>query len=247
MPALVNREYERDLGPFVAPTQAFLGGLEECFVARSNTSTVYRIPWRLAGADTAVYLKRFRNRDLLHALWSILRPTRARVSWDGCAGLLERGFRAAEPLVCHETRRLGVLSDPTFFLCREVPGARPWRSLLCRDATARAALLAHTGEWIGRLHEAGIDHRAIQPKNILVTGEDPASCELYAIEYNRIRIRGRVRPAARIRALRLMLRDLAGSLSREEVDSFLEAYLRGSGEGDLAALRRRLGRVLLGG
>mgnify|MGYP001608625037 FL=1 len=189
-------------------------------ISRSRTGTVHRIRLPLAGQEAVVFVKVFRNRNALGAAKSLVKRSRARFAWEGAHGLADRGFQAAVPLVFEERRVLGVHVS-SVFACREVPG-RPW---LAAFESEGLDLVARTAAWIGRLHRAGVDHRALAPKNLFVR-EDT----IVPIEYDRVRFGRRIPRSRRDAALALFLKNLRSRLGPEDIERARAAHLEASAD-----------------
>jgi 3-deoxy-D-manno-octulosonic acid kinase len=123
---------------------------------------------------------------------------------------------------------------------------RPARDLLdalraADQPRARRSLVRKTGAAIRKLHDAGVEHRDLQLRNILVTAEADPRIVVLDLDRAKFHRYGLVPVASRARNLGRLARSavkagLWGTLiGRREVAAFIGAYTRGN-----RALRREL-------
>lgn len=95
-----------------------------------------------------------------------------------------------------------------------------------RDRRRLRAVLRRTGAEVRRMHEAGIDHRDLNVKNVLVR-EDGA---VMILDFDRARLHPRLGPELRAKALVRLLRSavkrglVPGTVGRGEIVAFLRGY-----------------------
>jgi 3-deoxy-D-manno-octulosonic acid kinase len=116
---------------------------------------------------------------------------------------------------------------------REERGARDLYDVLAAadDARARVPLLREVGSAVRKLHEAGVDHRDLQLRNILVTEQD-GKRRIVVIDLDRANhySSGRLSPRLRARSLGRLFRSAVKQglwperVGRREVAAFLAAY-----------------------
>lgn len=237
---LRNPEYERDLAGLCPPPAERLAEAEA--VTRSRSTVVHLLDWSLGGEPCRVFVKEYRvagkRRRVLKAL---VRPrSLARKAWEGCLGLRERGFEAAEPLACVEPADWRTRREGLYFICREIRGATPWHEAAAGcDLEALERLMTATARWLARLHAAGIDHGDLQARNILLR-EREGDWRFTVIDYDRVRFCRFLRWRRRARALASVIYELDAALTPDRLDRYLAAYLEVAGPGRRYPLVRRL-------
>ena len=163
--------------------------------------------------DEEVAVKRFPVRGGRRLIYR-LRASKAVRAFDNAARLLALGIGTPRPLAAVEVRRGGALLA-SFCCCAFLPTFREARSLKSRDAPDRAALLELLGEFIGRLHESGVEHRDLTSGNVLLIPDPtkPAGVTFQLVDLNRVRF-GRIGIGAGLANLaQLRLQDSGALLS----------------------------------
>jgi 3-deoxy-D-manno-octulosonic acid kinase len=131
-----------------------------------------------------------------------------------------------------------------------VEGARDLLEALFADADARP-LVRLTGRTLRKLHDAGLRHRDLQVKNLLIP-EDPAGGAV-VIDLDRCTLGGALDEEERVASLTRFARSLVkrgvvgGAWGPQDCRAFLDAYGSGgnsSRAGLLASVRKRLARQL---
>jgi len=192
---------------------------------------------RIASArgDIDVVIKEFRSYGL-QRLKSFFTASKALKAWRGAAACLERGVPTPLPIACLERRERGLVAE-SFFICERLEGFQEIRFLL-RDLPAGdlRRLLAAAARFLSGCHGRGILHRDLSDGNLLVA-EDPRGGFLFSmIDTNRVRVRRRLSPAARMKNLvRLGVRP-------GDRDFFLTEYHGGRPPGFFSALWYRCGK-----
>ena len=141
--------------------------------------------------DEEVAVKRFPvsgGRQFIYRL----RASKAVRAFDTAARLLALGVGTPRPLAAVEARRGGA-PLASFYCCAFLPTFQEARSLKSLGAPDRAGLLELLGEFIGRLHESGVEHRDLTSGNVLLI-PDPdrrAGVTFQLVDLNRVRF-GRI-------------------------------------------------------
>jgi tRNA A-37 threonylcarbamoyl transferase component Bud32 len=152
--------------------------------------TVYRVS--LSGLN--LYWKRCRITGLRGWLRQCMRPPKARMEFDRALALAARGIHTVEPLAWGA--RAGEFAGESFLITREIVGAVTlYEYLLGRfgspaagSAEQRRALAAALGEFVARIHEAGVIHPDLHPGNILVVPTADGLPNFHLIDLHDIRL-----------------------------------------------------------
>jgi hypothetical protein len=189
---------------------------------------------RATTAAGPLYVKRYNVFSWRLALASLWQPSPAFVAWAGMQALVARGFETPEPVAAVEVRRAGVLIR-SFFVTREVPGATTadvrLRTILAAPMgrerrVARRALARALGDFVHRLHAAGVYHSELEGMNVLALGPVEAPrCMLLDLE--RVRVLPRLGARLRVKNLVQLARTLGRQASAADRARFLAAYLAG--------------------
>jgi hypothetical protein len=214
--------------------------------------TVYRVT--LPGLD--FHLKHFRLHDTRAWLRELVRPSKARMEYTRARAVAGRDVRTITPLALGEvcggggpsdsfliTQTLGGVEPLNLFLERTLPAlAAPRRSLI------RLRLAGVLGEFIARLHNAGIVHHDLHAGNLLLhlgPGDEPV---LFLIDLHAVHLGGPLGWAASRANLVVLNRWFILRASRTDRLRFWDVYHRHRpalvGEGPQAAeLARELERL----
>lgn len=156
--------------------------LGELAAAAPPEAVVYKARNTLVRLDllggTAV-VKCFPPRSSWQRFWS--RATKAAKAYANAAELLRRGLGTPEPLAAVEAD-----DGRSWFACAWIPGCRSvWELHVARlpDADRHCEAL---GAFIGRLHQAGCDHRDLTPGNVLLRPQGDGF-EHLLVDCNRMR------------------------------------------------------------
>jgi tRNA A-37 threonylcarbamoyl transferase component Bud32 len=179
---------------------------------------------RVTIRDERFVLKEFRTKGLLARLGDLLRGSRARRAFRKGHLLELLGIPTARVLAY-----AGPRSSPSHLLCERVrPGTRLGIALREAAPGPRAALLLELGHLLGRLHGAGLSHRDLKEKNILI--DEAGRCVL--VDLDGLCVRGRVSDRRAGKDLDRLFRSLASEgidLPAEEEAVLRTAYLRARG------------------
>ncbi|MBD5343768.1 MAG: LPS kinase Kdo/WaaP [Bacteroides sp.] len=143
-------------------------------------NTLYRT--QLDGVDAVV--KDFKTPNLLNRwVYTNLRQSKARRSYENAMKMMAAGFLSPEPIAYGEHKVNGQLRH-SYYISRNLVGAtemRHWKNFGCIDTL----LPAFAAEML-RLHKAGIYHRDFSPGNILFTGDAEHGYRFHYVDLNRI-------------------------------------------------------------
>ena len=198
---------------------------EGALVKQSTVRTVARLTHPHEPDGPALYVKRFRIRDLRDRLRHILVRTKPEVEWRVCRQLQARGIPTCDVLAIAVRCRLLVPHEGFLVSC-EVPGTVTLQDFLAvsRPET-RTELAAELGELTGRFVQAGFYHHDYHFGNLLVRPDAPAGQRLYVVDLHSVR----VRPPGEAGALRMLAMldysTRAAGVTDAERDAFLRAFL----------------------
>jgi serine/threonine protein kinase len=162
-------------------------------------------------------LKSFGLRGV-NRLKTALLPSKAAKAWRGAAALVARGLPTAPPIAFLESRRGGFAAE-SYFLSGRLEGVREVRFLF-RDLRGEALdrLLSGLAAFLVACHERGIVHRDLSDGNILVGPDGRGGQAFYLLDTNRVRVRRRLGPLARVKNLVRL------GVPAERRDYFLDRY-----------------------
>jgi tRNA A-37 threonylcarbamoyl transferase component Bud32 len=191
--------------------------------------TVYRVV--LPGLD--FHLKHFRLHDTRAWLRELVRPSKARMEYTRAQAVADRQVRTIVPLALGEvcgggpsdsfliTRTLEGVEPLNAFLERTLPGFSPARQTRLRQRLAEVL-----GEFIARLHNAGIVHHDLHAGNLLLKVGPDDELVLYLIDLHAVHLGGLVSWAASRANLIVMNRWFILRASRTDRLRFWGAYHR---------------------
>lgn len=128
-------------------------------------------------------VKHFRKAKFPNSyIYTTLRHSKARRSYEHAARLLSLGFSTPRPLAWSE-RRKGLKLLDSYYICEylDLPNIRDWGNL--PDAEA---LIDALGAYMVSLHRAGVYHRDFSPGNILVERHPDGTYRFYLVDINRM-------------------------------------------------------------
>lgn len=169
--------------------------------------SIYRV--RLPGLD--LFVKHFRAGNLTSLLHQTIRRGRAEREFQLAHLLKEHGIETISPIALGERRRNGVLIE-SYLLTEAIPGGLTLyevveRYVLTGRMPFAARLRFHFADELGKLaakiHEAGIEHRDLHEKNIVVQQKPDGRYRFYLLDLHESRI---VRPLGWARAARELAR-----------------------------------------
>ena len=130
-----------------------------------------------------VCVKLFRKAKFPNSyIYTTLRRSKARRSYEHAERLLSLGFLTPEPIAWSE-RRTGLKLNESYYICEylDLPNIRGWGEM--PDAEP---LIAALGRYMVELHRAGVYHRDFSPGNILVERMADGGYRFYLVDINRM-------------------------------------------------------------
>lgn len=165
-------------------------------------------------------VKHFRKAKFPNSyIYTTLRHSKARRSYEHAARLLSLGFLTPRPLAWSE-RRKGLKLLDSYYICEylDLPNIRDWGSL--PDAET---LIDALGAYMVSLHRAGVYHRDFSPGNILVERHPDGTYRFYLVDINRMNFGVTDR-----KKLMSMFRSI--SLDPDDTTRLAHAYAKASGD-----------------
>ena len=151
-----------------------------CEIIYKGRNTLYRA--NLGGTDAVI--KDFKTPHLLNRwVYTNLRKSKARRSYENAVRMIGEGFLSPEPIAYGEQKINGQLRH-SYYICamlRDAGEMRNWTEIPCIETL----LPAFAAEML-RLHRAGIYHRDYSPGNILFTGNAEEGYKFHYVDLNRI-------------------------------------------------------------
>lgn len=225
---IINPKYERLRGEIerIPDTIAGTG-----IVIYSDRNTIYRAT--IGGEELTV--KAFHVPAPFNRLiYSTLRHSKARRSFDNAMELERLGIGTPEPIAYIEERRSGLLAR-SYYVCRMFTGQniRHWETEIPDYRNMIRAFAAFTLD----LHRKGVMHRDFSPGNILFNRKDDGAYRFVLVDINRMRFGVKNRRTL-YRNFRCLNID-----SEEETARIAEEYARIAGL-DSEKMRRTAVRLL---
>ena len=133
-------------------------------------------------------VKAFRKPNMVNQLaYGILRPSKAKRSYEYAQMLLERGFGTPEP-IGYYTERNGLLFGRSFYACLKSTCNFTYVHLMDGSYPNQERVLKAIARLTARFHEQGWMHKDYSRGNILFQ-ETPEDVKLEIIDLNRIRFK----------------------------------------------------------
>ncbi len=132
---------------------------------------------------TEVNIKAFKIPRILNPyIYTLLRKSKARRSYENSVKLLKLGINVPEPLAYIEIRN-GIRLGKSYYICRQIEAlnVRDWDTKPDTEPLLRA-LAAD----IVHIHNAGVLHKDFSPGNVLYTGNEAEGYTFYYIDLNRM-------------------------------------------------------------
>lgn len=216
-------------------------------VVKSNPQ---RIVYRVALPDGTVFVKHCRITGVRAWAREVLRPAKARLEFENALALRERGIDAVVPLAWG--RPANGAPGESFVITAAKDGAIPFldfieKSLPVERTSMRRQLARTLGEFLAKLHEAGVAHPDPHPGNLLVELRDAGAPHFHLIDLHAVRLGSPLSWAESRANLVLYNRWFQLRSSRTDRLRFWRAYCRGRGmtHEQTAAHSRELERATL--
>jgi tRNA A-37 threonylcarbamoyl transferase component Bud32 len=199
----------------------------------------HRIVYRVSLADgQVVYLKHNLLPDSRAWLRQLVRPSKARTECDRAVAIAARGVPTVTPLAVGERQALLGACD-SYIVTRSLDDTQTLNSFLAtvlapmpapRHGRVRRNLARALGEFVARLHDAGVMHNDFHAANILVRleGDEP---RLFLIDLNTVRLGAPLSWAASRENLIVLTRWFVPRVSRADRLRFWRAYFVARGMG----------------
>jgi tRNA A-37 threonylcarbamoyl transferase component Bud32 len=190
-------------GPEGLRLEEWLGDGRARVIKHGPHRTVYRLT--LPGLDC--HLKHYRLPDARAWVRELVRPSKARMEYERALAVAARGVATITPLALGESCQ-GVGPADSFLVTHTLADAVPLGEFVevafpalppSRQTAVRQELAGALGEFLARLHDAGIVHNDLHAGNILVRLDPDDRPFLYLIDLHAVRLLGRPLgwPAAR--------------------------------------------------
>ncbi len=164
--------------------------------------------YRLDRDGLSLVVKAFHDPRGINAwVYTNLRDSKAKRSYDNASRLIAMGFDSPRPVAYTEATRRGRLTH-SYYISLFFPSSDLRHCELKPDASALLRALASE---MKRLHDAGVLNKDFSPGNVLYTGDPAAGYRFSYVDVNRMAfgVTDRRRLMANFRALSLNRRQLA--------------------------------------
>jgi tRNA A-37 threonylcarbamoyl transferase component Bud32 len=195
-PALLAELPGRDLGRLFGPDglrlDEWLAAGQAQVVKHGPHRTVYRVV--RGGLD--FHVKHNRAADRRARLREFVRGSKARSEYEKALAVADHGVPTVVPLAVGEPHGCGRWRG-SFLITRTLPDTRPLTSFLeetlpeaapARRARLRQRLAAALGQFLARMHDAGIRHLDLHPGNLLLRLGADDRPELSLIDLHAVRL-----------------------------------------------------------
>lgn len=220
---VVNPAYEglRPLAESLAATGRPCGAR----MVYDERNSLYALPWPKgvngAPASGEIIVKDFHPPRLINSVvYTHLRKSKARRSYENALRLLDLGFNTPQPYAYVEVRR-GLRLMRSYYLCAALtPDHLDMRYFDTKSDLE--PLLAALGDEMRRLHQAGVLVKDFSPGNVLYVRLADGTYSFSHIDLNRVEfgVQSRKRLAANFRAM---------ACSPAEVELLADAYANATG------------------
>jgi tRNA A-37 threonylcarbamoyl transferase component Bud32 len=182
---------DRLLGPTGLRLDEWLRGGQAQVIKQGPHRTVYRV----CLADACFYLKHYRLADLAARLRQLVRPAKALREFKHALALSARSVPTVLPLALGE--KLGSRGNrESYLITHELDHVEPLGRFLemelpqlsRREGPRLRQEVAHAlGEFVARLHEAGIAHRDLHVANVMIRWE-PSGPKFFLLDLDAVRL-----------------------------------------------------------
>ena len=147
---------------------------------------IYRV--NLPGA--AFYIKHFRSVKMFHFLHRIIKKDRARKEYESAKYLSKIGIATINPMAIGERRKYGVLVE-SFLISEAIPNGMTMHEFIERHilgghvpltARFRFQLTFELAKLAAKIHEAGIEHRDLHERNVIVQLDPEGNVKLFLLD-----------------------------------------------------------------
>jgi tRNA A-37 threonylcarbamoyl transferase component Bud32 len=155
--------------------------------------TIHRV--RIPGAD--VYVKHFRATNIVSLVHQALRQGRARKEFEVANELAAVGVPTITPIALGERRKGGLLLE-SYLISESIADGMTLFDLIDRrlmtmgepvDPALRFHLARELGVLAARIHDAGVEHRDLHERNIVVRSGAKGGLELFMLDLHELRRR----------------------------------------------------------
>jgi tRNA A-37 threonylcarbamoyl transferase component Bud32 len=157
----------------------------------------HRTVYHVTLPDLDCHVKHYRLHDTRTWLRELVRPSKARLEYDRALAVAARGIPTITPLATGESRR-GAPPGDSFLVVRTLADTVPLNVFLertladlppSRQTRIRRRLAVVLGEFIARLHAAGVLHLDLHAGNLLLRLTDEDEPRLYLIDLHAVQLR----------------------------------------------------------
>lgn len=148
---------------------------------QGGRNDIYRVGHR----DGQVVVKRFVNDGVWKKIAYRFGSGKARRSFENSLALLRAGLHSPTPVGWREDWS-GAWLRESYYVCGHVSVAAEARGIRKMRPEDRKPLLELMGRSIAQMHEAGILHLDLTPRNFLFVHEDGPGWELHFVDNNRM-------------------------------------------------------------
>lgn len=148
----------------------------------------HRTVYCVALPSGTVYVKHCRINGARAWAREVLRPAKARLEFENLLALQTRGISAATPLAWGANDSL--LPGESFLITRSLEGSTPFLTSVERSLSneQRCHLAQSLGQFLAKLHDAGIAHPDPHPGNLLVESSPARVSRFSLIDLHAVRI-----------------------------------------------------------
>src|SRR5262245_33447127 len=150
----------------------------------------HRIVYRVALDRVTFYVKHNLTPDHVSWIRQLLRPSKARREYESALKVAARGIPTAAPLAWGQRR--GFLSDgESMLITRSLDETQPLSQFVnhvlptlppAREARLRQQLAVALGQFLARMHQAGIRHNDLHAGNLLIRLDGDELPSLFLID-----------------------------------------------------------------
>lgn len=135
-----------------------------------------------------VNIKYFKKPNFFNAIvYSLIRPSKARRSFEYAQYLLKNGILTPEPLAYIEEKSGAGLGE-SYYICRHIDYDFTFRELIHDPLFPnRKAILEQFTEFTYKMHEARINFLDHSPGNTLIVDKGDGNYDFYLIDLNRMK------------------------------------------------------------